>query len=82
MPTEITHELDEATIASFAEIDLQEKLWAASLNGARSAILGHFCRQNQLEGAWRVAPNGKELVKVEVQNGGIIQQAAQAVAGE
>ena len=59
--------LDEDEIQSFAEIDLQEKMMAASLGGARTAILGQFCRKHKLAGIWRVAENGKEIVKVEAQ---------------
>ena len=58
--------LDETAIESFQEIDQQEKLWAASLGGARSALLGHFCRQHKLSGAWRLADNRREIVKVEM----------------
>ena len=59
--------LDETAIESFAEVDRQEQLWAASLSGARSALLGHFCRQHKLSGGWRLADNRREIVKVEGQ---------------
>jgi hypothetical protein len=53
--------LDDAAIDSLAELAQQE----SNANVARNAILAYFLRQHKLSGNWRLALNGRELVRVE-----------------
>lgn len=76
-------ELDEVARAALADVDAEERILAASLNTARSTILRYFCRQNKLDGDWRLAENKREIVKVEGNgNGRFKHEEAQGVAGE
>lgn len=54
-----TYPLDEAAIEILAEINQQQAALNASMNGALSL----FAKQHKLQGQWRLASNGKELVK-------------------
>ena len=53
--------LDEAMIGLLAEINPQIQALVLQKNGA----LTLFIRQHKLQGEWREAPNGKELLKAD-----------------
>jgi len=67
--------LDEATISVLADIKKAQDQFESdpvvrqvrqhdiALDGQRQGALIVFLRQHKLEGNWKVAPNGKELVK-------------------
>jgi hypothetical protein len=60
--------LDEATISVLADIKKareQIEASAISLEGQRQGALIVFLRQHKLDGDWRVADNGRELVKAK-----------------
>lgn len=53
--------LDDDLLALFAEFDRR----AITLNGERQGALELFLRQHKLTGNWRLAENGRELVRAE-----------------
>jgi hypothetical protein len=58
--------LDEAVIALLAEIgqyQKQNEQQAIALGAQRNGVLVLFIRQHKLEGNWKVADNGRELIK-------------------
>jgi hypothetical protein len=57
-PAVETFPLDDAAIASIAE--LREQLKTAQI--AMNAILSYFARQHGLAGTWTLSENGRELV--------------------
>jgi hypothetical protein len=60
--------LDDAAIDTVAELDEEERkldITRANINVARSAVLHYFLRQHKMLGNWQLAPNRRELVRIE-----------------